>query len=227
MALFSAASFAQERKPLNGKITSEAPDLEGIYVINKTADVTVTTLQGGYFTINARANDTLVFSAIQFVAKELAVDESHFKGDLVFVALEPMVRSLDEVVVTKSTITSESLRIVPKGQKRYTPGERKVYTATQGVDGIFNAISGRTKEVKKAAEYEKKENLMEKINYIYTEEQIVNDLKIPMDYVRGFIFYAVEDKEFAAAINSKNDGMARLHMSRLSVEYLTLINEKE
>jgi hypothetical protein len=225
MAFLSATSFAQDRKPIKGKITSEASDLEGIYVINKNADITVATTAGGYFTINAKVNDTLIFSAIQFIAKELVVDESHLKDDLVFVPLEPFVRSLDEVVVMKSDITSESLGLVPKGQKRYTPGERKVYTASQGVDGIFTAISGRKKMLKKAAEYEKKENLMEKIGYLYTEEEIINEFKIPQEYVRGFIFYVVEDKELSLAVKDKNKGMAKLHLSRLSIEYITIINE--
>jgi hypothetical protein len=227
MAFLPLAVFSQERKQLNGKITSDAEDLEGVYVINRTADVTVATTPGGYFTINAGVSDTLVFSAIQFVAKELIVNERHFTNDLFFVPLEPLVQSLDEAVVTNSTITSESLGIVPKGQKRYTPGESKVYTATQGVDGLINAISGRRKEVKKAAEYEKKELLMEKINYIYTEEDIVNELNIPQEHVKGLIFYAVQDKEFAETLKQKNNAMAKFHMSRIATEYLELIKEEK
>lgn len=225
LALLPLVTFSQERRIVNGKITSTSDDLEGIYVINRTADVTVATTPGGYFTINARVNDTIVFSAIQFVAKELIVQESHFAEDLVFVALEHLVRSLDEAIVTSSTITSESLGLVPKGQKRYTAGERKVYTATQGIDGLINVLSGRRKEVKKAAEYEKKELLMEKINYIYTEDEIVTELKIPQEHVRGLIYYAVQDKEFAEAIKQKNTIMAKFHMSRIATEYLELVSE--
>lgn len=217
--------FSQERKPINGKITSDADDLEGIYVINRTADVTVATTPGGYFTINARVNDTLVFSAVQFVTREIIVNESHFTNDLLFVPLEPLVHRLNEAVVTRSNITAESLGIVPAGQKRYTPGERKVYTATQGVDGLINVMSGRRKEVKKAAEYEKKELLMEKINYIYTEDEIVAEFKVPQEHVGGLIFYAVQDKEFAEAIKQKNNVMAKFHMSRIATEYLELIKE--
>jgi hypothetical protein len=215
-----------QRTPINGKITSEADDLEGIYVINKTADITVATSLGGYFTIDVQPKDTLIFSAIQFIAREVVVEQANIDADLFFVKLETLVRNLDEVVIAKSNITSESLGLVPKGQKRYTPGERKVYTATQGIDGIFNALSGRTKMVKKAAEYEKKELLMEKINYIYTEEDIITTFSIPKEYVRGFVFYIVEDKQFAAAIKNKNDNMAKLLMSGLAVKYLGIINEK-
>lgn len=216
---------AQDRQPLKGKITSAAEDLEGIYVINKTADITVTTSQGGYFTINARPKDTLIFSAIQFVAKQVLVEQEHIDAELYFVPMEPMVRTLDEMIVEKSDITAESLGLVPRGQKRYTPGERKLYTATQGIDAVFNALTGRTKMLKKAAEYEKKEILMAKINYIYTEEEIITQFKIPEEYVRGFIYYIVDDREFAGYIKTKNNGMAKFALSRLAVEYLSLINE--
>ena len=221
----SVALIAQERVPLKGKVTSNTPDLEGIYVINKNSEFTVTTAKGGYFTIDAQAKDTLIFSAIQFIAKQVVVEQENFSGDLLFVPLENLVHNLDELVVERSTITSESLGLIPKGQKRYTPAERKVFTATNGVDAVFNYFSGRTAMVKKAAEYEKKESLMEKINYIYTEEDIIAEFKIPKEYVKGFVFYIVEDKQFSAAIKSKNDGMAKFLMTALAEKYLALINE--
>lgn len=226
MAFLAFSLSAQERTPLKGKITSDASDLEGIYVINKTTETTVATTKGGYFTINARAKDTLIFSAIQFIAKQMVVEQENIDAELFFVPLETMVRSLDEVIIAKSDITSESLGLVPKGQKKYTPGERKVFTATNGVDGLFNAISGRTKMLKKAAEYEKKEIFMDKINYIYTEEDIITQFKIPQEYVRGFVYFIADDPDFAAAIKSKNDAMAKFLMSKLAVQYLEIINEK-
>jgi len=226
LLLFSFFSVqAQVRKPLKGKITSDTDDLEGIYVINKTADITVATSKGGYFRISVQPRDTLIFSAIQFVAKQVVVEQENIDAELFFVPLQTMVKTLDEAIVSKSNITSESLGLVPKGQKRYTPGERKVYTATQGIDAIFNAISGRTKMLKKAVEYEKKEILMEKINYIYTEEELIEQFKIPQEYVRGFVYYVVEDKEFAGYIKAKNNGMAKFALARLAVEYLSIINE--
>jgi hypothetical protein len=53
--------------------------------------------------------------------------------------------------VNESTITAESLGIIPYGQKKYTPAERKLYTATSGggIDGLLNTISGRKAMLKK------------------------------------------------------------------------------
>lgn len=219
---------AQERLPLKGKLKCDLDDLEGIYVINKSTEATVTTTRGGYFTISAKINDTIIFSAVNIIAKNIVLEEADVKSELLIVPVDKYVHELDElVIIDYSYINAESLGLVPIGQKQYTPGERRVYTATNGVDGIFNAISGRTKMLKKANETAKKEALMEKINYIYTEEELITKFHIPKEYLKGFVFYLVEDANFARALKSKNYTMARFLMSGLSNKYLELIkNEK-
>ncbi|MCO6147102.1 hypothetical protein [Flavobacterium sp. NRK1] len=219
---------AQERLPLKGKLKCDLDDLEGIYVINKATEATVTTTRGGYFTISAKINDTIIFSAVNIIAKNIVLEEADVKSELLIVPVDKYVHELDElVIIDYSYINAESLGLVPIGQKQYTPGERRVYTATNGVDGIFNAISGRTKMLKKANETAKKEALMEKINYIYTEEELITKFHIPKEYLKGFVFYLVEDANFARALKSKNYTMSRFLMSGLSNKYLELIkNEK-
>lgn len=224
----TSPSFAQEeeRKPLKGKIKSQTEDLEGIYIINKNTEASVVTQQGGYFTIMAKPEDTLIFSAIQVNDKQVVVEKEHISENLFFVELEPAINMLNEVVIENyGHITAESLGIVPKGQKRYTPAERKLFTASNGLDGLINSINGKKKALKKGIEYEKKEMLMAKINYIYEVEDIVKEFKIPEDYVGGFIYYIVEDEQFAAAVKSKNNTMAKFLMSRLSVKYRDILKE--
>ena len=96
-----------------------------------------------------------------------------------------------------------------------------------GLDPLINGLSGRTAMLKKAYETEKKEDLMEKINYIYTEESIVSQLKIPLEYVRGFIYFVVENKYVANAIKEKNETMAKFLMSGLAGKYLSLLNSND
>jgi hypothetical protein len=232
IVFISASSFAQERRPLNGKVTSDFDTLEGIYVINKTADKSVTTTRGGYFTITAAANDTLIFSALQFIAKDVVVKETDFSDTLFFVPLEVLNHELNElVIIDYSHINSESLGLVPVGQERFTPAERRLATASRGrmnplgLDPLINAFSGRTAMLMKAADIEKKEDLMQKINYIYTEDDLVNKFKIPLDYVQGFIFYIVENKYFANAIKDKNENMAKFLLAGLAEKYTALLKE--
>jgi hypothetical protein len=228
----SSASFAQQRSPLSGKVTSDFDTLEGIYVINKSTETSVSTTRGGYFTINARVGDTLIFSALQFEARDIVVHENDFCTDLLFVPLATRNHELDElVIIDYSHINAESLGLVPRGQKRYTPAERKAATASSfkmnpmGLDPLINMFSGRSALLKKAAEIEKMEDLMQKINYIYTEDELVRKFKIPLDYVKGFVFYIVENKHFANAIRSKNENMAKFLLAGLADKYIALLNE--
>ena len=235
IALFfisTAIGFAQERRPLNGKVVSDFDGLEGIYVINRTSKMETTTTRGGYFTINAAVNDTLIFSAIQFKALDVPLTPELVAKELLFVPLEPLARELSELIITDySYINSVSLGLVPAGQTQYTPAERRLNTASNwrmnplGLDPIINAFSGRTKMLMDAADVEKKYDLMEKIAYIYTEEDIVSKLKIPLDYVQGFIYYAVENKYFAKAIAEKNHEMARFMITGLAGKYLLLLKD--
>jgi hypothetical protein len=225
---------AQDRCVVNGKVTSTFDDLEGIYVINRTTEKTTFTKRGGYFSVPVAVNDTLVISSIQFVAKEVVVQEADFGGDLLMVPLQPLHRELSEVIITDySYINSESLGLVPAGQKKYTPAERKLATASKfrmnplGVDPIINAFSGRTAMLRKAADTEKKETLIDKIYYLYTEDDIIAKLKIPVEYVKGFLFYVVENKYFAKAMDEKNHEMARFMITGLAEKYLSLLeNDK-
>lgn len=223
---------AQQRFPLNGKVVSDFDNVEGIYVINKKTELSTTTSRGGYFTINAAVNDTLIISSVQFQSIELAVTPEHFKEKLVLVPLEAINRELDELVINDySHINAESLGLVPVGQKQYTPAERKVATASNfrmnplGLDPIFNAFSGRTAMLKGAVEVDKKQALMEKLSYIYTEQDIISKLKIPVDYVQGFIYYVIENKHLANAINEKNDERVRFMITGLAGKYLALLND--
>jgi hypothetical protein len=232
IVFITAGSFAQNRKPLSGKVTSDFDSLEGVYVINKSADKSVTTTRGGYFTINAQVNDTLVFSALQFEAKDVVVKEADFRDKLFFVPLDPFNRELDElVIINYSHINAVSLGLVPTNQEQFTPAERRLATASKsrmnplGLDPIINAFSGRTAMLQKVAATEKKEDLMQKINYIYTEEELVNKFRIPLDYVQGFVFYIVENKYFANAIKDKNENMAKFLLSGLAEKYIALLNE--
>lgn len=226
--------FAQQRTPLNGKVTSDFDDLEGIYVINKTADTSVLTSRGGYFNIRAEVNDTLIFSSLQFEAKTSVVAKDDFGPDLFFVPLEVLHRELSElVIIDYSHINAESLGLVPQGQQQYTPAEKKLATASKfkmnplGLDPVINMFSGRTAMLQKAADTEKKQGLMEKISYIYTEQDIMQQLKIPEAYVRGFVFYIVENKYFINAIIANDLNMAKFLMSGLAEKYLGLLNENE
>ena len=232
--MFSAASVAQGRQPLKGKVVSDFDDLEGIYVINRATEATVATTRGGYFTISAQPNDTLVFSALQFEARDIVVAEEDFGENLLFVPLTVHTRELDEVVVNDYRhLNAESLGLVPKGQVRYTPAERKLATASKwkmnplGLDPLINMFSGRTAMLQKAKETEKKEALIEKMRYLYSDDDIMALFKIPQEYVSGFLFFIVENNYFVKAVKEENEERIKFMMTGLAVKYLENIADEK
>ncbi len=227
---------------VNGKIIADSSDLEGIYIVNLKTQIGTVSEKGGYFSVSAKIGDTIMFSAVQFKGIKITIKENDFKNALLFVKLESLIRNLDEVKIIKyKNINAVSLGIVSPNIKRYTPAERKLIAAGElhwysplliplggmSVDGLLNSISGRTSMLKKELIVEKKETLMDKISDDYDEKYFTEKLKIPQDYVKGFLFYIVEEPKFVDAMNSKNKTMASFVMNELAVNYLALIQEKK
>lgn len=229
-----------ERKTVKGKISAYANSLQHILVINKQTEKDTQTGENGYFDLAVKSGDTLIFSSTQFKAHQLVIAPEDLQTDLLLVKLEPIMNPLDEVKVFQyKNIDAVSLGIIPKGQRTYTPAERKFKTATGydaqfgldtkvTLDPVFNLFSGRTAELRKNIEVEKKEFLLAKIENQFDEEYFIEKLHIPKEHVKGFQFYLVENASFVTALNVKNRTMAMFRMSELSVQYLEILaNEKK
>lgn len=76
--------------------------------------------------------------------------------------------------------------------------------------------------LKKEVEVEKKELLQVKLANKYDKEYIINTLKIPEEYVEGFVFYTAENNRFAEAMRVKNYTMATFILSELASKYREL-----
>jgi hypothetical protein len=224
---------AAQRQVLKGKVTSAFQDAGGIYVINRNTEADTATDHQGYFNLPAQSGDTLVFASERFEMFRCVVTEEDMQQSL-RVMLRPKAQELKELVITDySHINEESLGLVPKGQKQYTPAERRLATASyskmnpMGLDPVINWISGRTAMLKKAFEAEKKENLMRNIEDLYTNEEIIAKFNIPPDYVKGFLFYAAENKYIADALKAGNKERITFLMTGLAQHYLKLLNDEK
>lgn len=224
-------------KIVKGKVVSSAMDLEGIYIVNLKTEVSTATENGGYFEIQAKIGDTLMFSAVQIKGKKVVLKENDFGDELFFVRLEGVINQLEEVKIIKyNNINAVALGILQKPAKVYTPAERKLRTAEElhwysplliplggmSVDGFLNSVSGRTAMLKKEVAVERKEIVLKKLEDLFETNFFINKLKIPSEYVKGFKYYVVEDEKFVNAVNSKNKTMATFVLGDLAVEYLKL-----
>lgn len=223
--LFGQTKIAEE---CHGKVNSDMSNLEGIYLINLNNENAAITDTKGYFSIKANVGDNLLFSSVQFKSVNKIIstqDLSH----LFFVNMYPIMNELREVVVKRPSVSAESLGIIPYGQKKYTPAERKYAVASSGrlnpmgLDPLLNYFSGRTAMLKKELEVEKKEGYLVQLENLFDKNHYVNILHIPSDYVKGFLYFAVENPKFTRVLKTKNRTSIEFLMSELAVEYKEII----
>ncbi len=225
---FSLLGWAQSDTIIKGKVVSTSSSLEGIHILNLNKGIGIATDDRGYFAIRVAIGDTLQFSAIHLVATKHIIEKDDFGENLLFVEMKSKLNELEEVTIVQyKNINAVSLGIIPKNQKTYTPAERKLKAASEmsigtiiSIDPLLNWISGRTRMLKKEVEEERKEFLIDRTADYYQKEYFTDVLKIPEDYVDGFLFYIVENSRFVMAMKDKNKTMATFILSELAVEYL-------
>lgn len=225
---FSLLGWAQSDTIIKGKVVSTSSSLEGIHILNLNKGIGVATNDRGYFSIRVTIGDTLQFSAIHLIATKHIIEKDDFGENLLFVEMKSKLNELEEVTIVQyKNINAVSLGIIPKNQKTYTPAERKLKAASEmsigtiiSIDPLLNWISGRTRMLKKEVEVERKEFLIDRTADYYQKEYFTDVLKIPEDYVDGFLFYVVENSRFVMAMKDKNKTMATFILSELAVEYL-------
>ncbi|WP_083195941.1 carboxypeptidase-like regulatory domain-containing protein [Flavobacterium piscis] len=216
-------------KEITGQIFEQSSNVEGVNIINNTTQVTAVSNAAGVFTIVVREGDVLVFSAVNLEPFKRRITFEDLNSASVIIKMSAKEIELKEVIVNDNGgITAENLGVIPYGQKKYTPAERKVYTATSTPgDMLLNAISGRTAMLKKEVNVEKKEMLFRKIEYLFDENYYTERLKIPVADIKGFQLYCVDDAEFAVSLDTKNKTMSMFLITDLARKYLTILeNEK-
>jgi hypothetical protein len=217
LGTFSIWSQNQNEKLLQGIIAADDALLSGIDVVNLGNEKVTLTNSKGEFSILAKADDILVFSSKSLEIRRVLIDEDDLNSGTITVNMYPKINELNEVIVKKSPI--EGVSIIP-GQKQYTPAERKLHTATNGIlDAPINWMSGRTEMLKKEVAVERKERLLDKIGILYEDKYYIETLKVPEIYIDDFQRYIIEDKEFTAALKVKNRTMMLFLISKLAANY--------
>lgn len=228
---FFQISFGQisGSKEIQGQIFEQSTSVDGVNIINNNTQVTAVSDVNGLFSIVVKEGDVLVFSSVNLEPFKRRITVEDLASNLLLIKMSAKEIELKEVIVNENAhITAENLGIIPHGQKKYTPAERKVYTATStSVDKILNSISGRTTMLKKEAKIEKKEVLFRKLEYLFEENYYTDRLKIPLEHIKGFQLYCVDSPEFAVSLNTKNKTMSMFLITGLAQEYLKIIEHEK
>ncbi|WP_269221799.1 hypothetical protein [Flavobacterium sp. IMCC34518] len=222
--LFNGFQFmiaqVKEDKVITGIIASDSTKLAGISVFNFTNKMIAVSDAQGCFSIQAKVGDILSFSGIDYKLLRKYVYKFEYESGALEVNMTFNAIELDEVIINKyANITAENLGIIPKGQIKFTPQERRLYSGSGGVQGFFNFISGERDVLKMNVEIEKKELLLKKMEYLFGNKYYTNTLKIPQELIKGFQYYCVEDPEFVESLNFKNKTMSMFLITNLATVY--------
>ncbi len=187
------------RRLLMGKVIYKNINVANEYVINSTTEKATVTNDEGEFSIAVKEGDELVFTAVNYQYKIVAITPEILEKNRLIVTVDEKVTQLDEVVITPDD-PERYLQVKNEEFKEY---EYEIDRTTQvqnialsqqerGMqDGInFVNIFRALFKAKEVGEIEgPKLKLSEVLRTVYDDEFFVTDLKIPQDKIDAFLFY--------------------------------------
>ncbi len=241
--------FAQETILLEGRILNDTIDRANLNIVNVSLRRGTTTSSDGVFTIQARENDTINISAVQYEARQLVVNETMFNRKKISLYLIPKIEVLEEVNISNVDLTGDIKKDAnsTKLQKQITPKElgipentapkrtqeeRRYYTAvTSGsgipLDGLINSITGRLKMLKKHIEVSRFEKKVQDVRTTFSDSIYMNSLNIPKERIEDFVYYTFEDDKAKIYVDN-GDALGLLQfMQEKSKAYREVMDLKE
>lgn len=228
--IYGFQSFAQE-VDITGKVLADG-EVEGIHIINKTANKFTITDQNGVFIIPAKLNDTITFSSIKYKPQVVIVNEKVIQSKYLLVSLEETIYELDEVLVgrfltgdlrsdilnakIKKDINFYDVGIPGYTGRQKTQSERRLFEADAGkfvyfygvgfainIHKILNRISGRTKQMKNRVRIEALDVCMNRAKSEFSES-LFGDFEIEEHQKLDFFYFVSEDPKFFELCKSNN-----------------------
>lgn len=207
-------------KEIKGQIFEGFSFIEGVTIVNNTTQATALTDENGEFSIVVNEGDVLVFSAVNLGPVKRRITLEDLKSNLLLIKMASKNIELKEVIVNgNANITAENLGIIPKGQKKYTPAERRLLSGSS----FLGAINGTNKILKKNVDVEKKENSIEQLGYLFEDSYYMDYLKIPSGHVNGFKVYIVENEYARTLLEKKDKSKLAVCMNELALKYNDII----
>lgn len=231
----SFSVFSQKDKLIQGKILIGDSKLNGIRVVNLLNEKETFTDAQGRFSILAKPDDLLIFSAEFLDYMRKIMEESDYNSGTIEVQMTSKALQLEAVDINDySRINPVSLGILSKPAKIYTPAQRRLQTATGlypsfyagtmmggsvGLDPLINWITGRTAMLKRALKAEEKEILLKKLDFYYSDSFFIQDLQIETLYLGSFKNFAVYDGLLIDSIQNKDKARMDFNLYLLANEF--------
>lgn len=194
---------------LQGRILTDDQEISAINILNITSRIGTTNNLKGEFEIEVAVRDTLRFSSVQYEQWEVVITEEVLKKAFLTVLLVEKIDELPEVNISNislsgnlatdleniPTLTQADLGFPMSDIPRPTSVERKLITASSGVDLLLNTLNGKIKMLKKATANEDLSQIVDAGVNALPVSFFVN-LSIPVDHIRDFVYFCAEDATF-------------------------------
>lgn len=241
-ALLTATTALAQTREITGAVSASG-SVEGIHVINRNSYRYATTDENGIFKIQAKVSDTLYFSSIQYIPKEISVSLEVIQKKIIMVKLEDSVTSLDEVILGQiltgdlysdinNSDAKRPLDFYDFGLPGYTGPRRtlienRVVEATEnpyiflGIPPrpnlwkILNKITGRTKRLKQNLKIERDKNILKHIKKVIGPE-LFKYAELSQSLRPEFYYFCADDENF----------QRRCNKDKSDVEILQFLEEK-
>ncbi|MDG2433426.1 hypothetical protein, partial [Flavobacterium sp.] len=117
LALAAQFSYSQitANRILKGQVRNDLATIENVIVFDVNSKNGTVVNQYGYFTLNAKVQDTLVFSSLTFKSKRVILKEEDFINKVLVVNLEIFTNELSEVLI----LAKKQLNPVQGGTQKY------------------------------------------------------------------------------------------------------------
>lgn len=223
----------QRSKDLEGRVYSNDGDVAGTHVMNITTQRATIADANGFFSIPARFNDTLVFSAVQYKRKVVPIQLALWQSGFLSVYMEAGEIKLAEVMVMPYNlsgdlskdlvgldidplVTANTLGLPNANVRVPTQTERRLYTARTWdahfyiiaagtkLDPLINYFSGRTKRLNQRIAREAAYERIQNVRSFYVDSLFVHGLHIPKERITDFMDFCEVDPIFDSLVEAND-----------------------
>lgn len=207
LVLVSNVSFGQNdtiTSVIHGTVVNNQTRLpmNNVHVINTTRVKGTITDGNGSFELNARANDTLLFSYLGFETIKIKVTHDWIKNKTAKVALTEKAYALEEIILAQYNLTGYvevDTKLIPVKEDNYRysisglnagyeGGNKSSGAVTKVLQSIFNpadflynAFGKRPKQMKKLKEMKKDDTVRQLLSTKFDRETLAALLEIDKD----------------------------------------------
>lgn len=212
---------------LRGLITESDTGIPNVHILNLSAEVATISDARGYFELPASVGDTILLSAIRYERKTFQVRPEMLHATELHFELQPFVNQLDEVVLrpynlsgdlnqdlsnlpVEEAVNAYSLKLPNANTRVKTQAERKLFEATSGaglipLNPVLNALSGRTRMLKKRLARDRAYQRTEAVRRQYPDSLFVKELGIPLIRIPDFMYFCEVDPAFSPLAESGDE----------------------